>query len=142
MTSMRREIEMDTRERQTFGEVARPFCATINPGESAASALMYMFRGDCPVLPVAAPDGALMGVVLRTVLDQDCRGTGHEPACCEVRNHMVRDVEMRRTDEPFEGPENGGATNLPAPLRMGALVVVVDPAGRPVGYVPADTVGT
>lgn len=128
---------------QTFQDAAQPFCDRVDVHAAAASAMLIMRYQGCALLPVTAAEGGeFVGLVLLPALESSCRGGGHDPAFCEVGNHLVPGVETRYADEPVEGPAGTpGAGQAEfgwddaAGSRPVLPVVVLDRRRTPVGYV-------
>jgi len=118
----------------TYRDVARPFRAKVWADDPTASALMQMEQHGCAVLPVLEPGtDELLGVVFRAALNAECRGAGHLPAVCPVRNHVQTHFDFRREDERL--PESG-VQDVPD-QEENPHVVVVNEVGVPVGHISA-----
>lgn len=123
--------------------------ARVLPTDHSADALALMNREDLSfVIVVAGGTGELLGVVLKSVLENACASAGHDPVECRVRQHLKADVRYSFQDTPGdellnqpEGVEGAGhfIRSLRARSRQRLPVIVVDRERVPVGLRDRET---
>ncbi|MEX2281692.1 MAG: CBS domain-containing protein [Gemmatimonadota bacterium] len=106
---------------------------TFFPDDLAADALKAMAAADIPFVPVIEPQtGSLVGIVLRTAIERACGKAGHDSTVCRVAAHLNSRVLAWSEDQLDRPPHHR--------RRSSDVLIVVDGAGRPVGYLPSGAI--